>query len=62
VISIKKNGTQFATCTVSTSGVGVFASSETMLSAGDRITFVFPETQDNTWAGIVLTITGARGT
>jgi hypothetical protein len=62
VISIKKNGIQFATCTVSTSGVGVFSSNETLLSAGDRVTFVFPVTQDNTWAGIVLTITGARGT
>lgn len=60
VISVKKNGTEFATCTVSTGGSPTFASSETSLSAGDRVTFGFPASQDSTWAGVALTISGTR--
>ena len=59
VISIRKNDSQFAICSVNTSGVGTFSSSQTVCSAGDKISFVFP-TQDSTWAGIAITIKGTR--
>ncbi|WP_448506126.1 hypothetical protein [Immundisolibacter sp.] len=60
VISIKKNGSEFATCTVSTGGSPTFSSSETSLAAGDRVTFGFPASQDSTWAGVAITIQGIR--
>lgn len=59
VVSIKKNGTEFATLTVATNGTPTWASSSTVLSAGDRVSFVFPA-QDSTWAGVVITVKGQR--
>lgn len=58
-VSIKKNGTEFATLTVSSGGSPTWANSETELAAGDRISFVFPE-QNGTWAGVVITLKGMR--
>ena len=59
VVSIKQNGTEFATLTVSSGGVATWASTETSLAAGDRVSFVFPA-QDSTWAGVVITLRGVR--
>ena len=59
VVSIRKNGTEFATLTVSTSGVPTWDGSETSFAAGDRISFVFPASQDSTWAGVAITVKGA---
>lgn len=59
VISIRKNDSQFATCTVNTSGVGTFSSNLTICEVGSKISFVFPA-QDSTWAGIAITIKGTR--
>ena len=60
VVSIKQNGTEFATLTVSTGGTPTWAATETELASGDRITFTFPSSQDSTWSGIVITLKGVR--
>lgn len=59
VVSIKQNGTEFATLTVSSGGSPTWSASETVLAAGDRVSFVFPS-QDSTWAGVVITLRGMR--
>jgi len=59
-VSIKQNGTEFATLTVSSGGSPTWSASETELASGDRISFVFPSSQNSTWAGVVITLRGAR--
>lgn len=62
VVSIQKNGTQFATLTVAigqASG-GTWAGSATSLVAGDRLSFVFPATADTSWAGPSFMLVGDR--
>jgi hypothetical protein len=60
VVSIKQNGTEFATLTVSSGGAPTWSATETALAAGDRVSFVFPSSQDSTWAGVVITLRGVR--
>lgn len=59
VVSIKQNGTEFATLTVSSGGSPIWAATETELVSGDRISFVFPA-QNSTLAGVVITLRGER--
>lgn len=62
VVSLRKNGTEFATMTVAigaTSAV-TLSGTETSFSAGDKLSVVFP-TQDATWAGVSLSINAIRG-
>jgi hypothetical protein len=59
VVEVKKNGTEFATLTVSSGGSPTWAATETELAAGDRVSFVFPA-QDSTWAGVVITLRGVK--
>ena len=58
-VSIRKNGVQFGTLEVSTSGVPTWTVTETSIAAGDRISFVFG-TQDASWAGVAITLKGVR--
>lgn len=61
VVSIKKDGTEIGTLTVSTGNSPTFAAaSSTSLVAGDRVTFGFPATQDASWAGVSITLAGVR--
>lgn len=63
VVSVKKNGTEFATMTVAigaTSAV-TLSGTETSFVAGDRLSFAFPTTQDSTWAGVSITAKGVKG-
>jgi hypothetical protein len=61
VVSLKKNGTEFGTLTVTSGGSPTFAAaSPTSLAAGDRLTFAFPASQDSTWAGVLITLAGTR--
>jgi len=61
VVSIRKNGTQFATMTVAAGGTtsATWAGTETAFAAGDRLSFVFPA-QDATWAGVSIMVKGVR--
>lgn len=62
VVSIQKNGVQFGTMTIaigSTSAV-TLAGTETVLTSSDRLSFVFPTTQDSTWAGVTIMFKGVR--
>lgn len=61
VVSIKKNGTEFGTLTVSTGNSGTFAAtSASTFAAGDRLSLAFPASQDATWAGAAITLKGVR--
>lgn len=62
VVSIKDDGTEIATLTVATNGTPTWATGsneEKTIAAGSRVSFVFPA-QDSTWAGVVITLKGAR--
>jgi hypothetical protein len=63
VVSIKDDGTEIATLTVATDGTATWATASgtaKTIAAGSRVSFVFPA-QDSTWAGVVITLKGARG-
>ena len=61
-VSLKKNGTEFATAEWSAAGtVGAFtAASATSFAAGDVLTIVFPATADTTLADVGITLMGYR--
>jgi hypothetical protein len=58
-VSITKNGTEFATLTVTSAGVATWGGTAATIDAGERIGIVFG-TQDSTWAGVVITLRGVR--
>ena len=62
VVSVCKNGTEFATIAVAIGSTSVATPSGTATSfeAGDRLSLVFPATQDATWAGVSITVKGIR--
>lgn len=58
--SLKKNGTEFATCNFNAGATGTFtAASATSFAAGDILSIVAPATADATLADISLTLKGA---
>jgi hypothetical protein len=62
VVSIKDDGTEIATLTVATNGTPTWATGSgeaKTIAAGSRVSFVFPA-QDATWAGVVVTLKGAK--
>jgi len=62
VVSIKDDGTEIATLTVATNGTPTWATAsgtEKVIAADSLVTFLFPA-QDATWAGVVITLKGAR--
>ena len=57
VFSVQKNGSEFATVTISASGTTAsFAGSSTSFAAGDVLTVVAPASQDTTLADIAITL------
>lgn len=62
VISVRKNGVEFATMTVAIGDTSTvtLSGTETAFTTTDRISFVFPTTQDDSWAGISILIKGIR--
>ncbi len=58
-MSLEKNGVQFGTLEVSTSGVPTWTVTETSIAIGDILSFVFGE-QDSSWAGVAITLKGVR--
>ena len=62
VVSIKKNGSEFATLTVAigATSTGTWAGSQTAFAAGDRVTFTFPASQDAAWSGVSIMLKGER--
>lgn len=63
VISIQKNGVEFATMTIAigSTSVATLSGTETSFIAGtDRISFVFPTPQDADWAGVSIMVKSVR--
>lgn len=61
-VTFKRNGTEFGNLIVDaseTSGGEWHTSGETF-DRGDRLSITFPGTQDTTWAGVAITLTGTR--
>jgi|OpeIllAssembly_1097287.scaffolds.fasta_scaffold688579_1 hypothetical protein len=61
-VTFKRNGTEFGTLVVEaseTSG-GTWHTSGETFDRGDRLSIAFPGTQDTTWAGVAITLTGSR--
>ena len=61
-LSFKRNGVEFGTLVVDaseTSG-GEWHCSGEVFDRGDRLSIAFPGTQDTTWAGVAITLTGTR--
>lgn len=61
-VSFKRNGVEFGTLIVDaseTSGGEWHTSGETF-DRGDRLSITFPGSQDSTWAGVAITLTGTR--
>jgi len=63
VLSLQKNGVEFATATVAADGTAVSfaAAAEIAFAAGDQLTVVAPDPADDTLAGLSLTLVGSRG-
>lgn len=64
VVSIKDDGTEIATLTVATNGTPTWATAggaAKTIASGSRLGFVFPA-QDDTWAGVAITLIGTRTT
>jgi len=61
VVSIKKNGVEFATATIAIGATAVvtFSGTQSVFAAGDRLSFVFPA-QDANWAGVNFMLKGVR--
>lgn len=60
IFSIKKNGTEFATLTFTSSSTGVFsAGSSTTIAVGDVLEIVGPGTQDTTLSDISMNLKGS---
>lgn len=57
-LTLNRNGTQFATLIVNTSGVGTFSSTATTFNAGDVLTITGPSSVDATYADIGITLSG----
>ena len=61
VFSVKKNGTEFATITFTTSATGVVTSStDTSFAAGDQLTIVAPASPDATLVDIAVSLKATR--
>jgi hypothetical protein len=62
VVTFKKNGISFGTLTVAIGATtsGTWDITETEFVSGDRLSFVFPATQDLTWTGVTITIKGLK--
>jgi hypothetical protein len=61
-VDFKKNGSSFGSMTVSASGTtaSFSAASSTSFSAGDRLSFCFPSSQDLSWAGMTIILKGTK--
>lgn len=59
VMSVQKNGTEFATITVSTSGVFTFAGTATSMASGDILTVVSPAVADVLVESLSVTLLGS---
>lgn len=63
VYTVKKNGSQIGTVSISTGGVFTFATSggtAQSFSAGDYMTIVTPTPQDASLSDVMMTLTGTR--
>jgi hypothetical protein len=60
VVSIKCDGTEIATLTVATNGTPTWSSAGATIPVGSRVSFVFHQAQDATWAGVAITLQGVR--
>lgn len=60
VYSFKKNGTEFATMSISTGGICTFSGTETAFTAGDKLTVVAPNPRNPTLGGISMTLSATR--
>lgn len=58
-VSLMINGTEFGTLSVDSSGSPTWTVTQTVISAGDRISFVFGS-QDANWAGVVISLRGVK--
>jgi hypothetical protein len=61
-VSIRRNGTQFATGTISGGGTTMSygAAAETVFAVGDKLTVVAPSPQDGALSGLDMTLAGSR--
>lgn len=59
VISLRKNGFEFATLTFTSSATGVFSGAATSFGLGDVLTMVAPATADATLANISINLKGS---
>lgn len=58
VLTLEKNGISFGTLTISTGGVGTFASTATTFNSGDVFSVVSPGSPDATLANVGITFSG----
>lgn len=61
-IVFKKNNVQFGSVTISSGAepTVTWDIDDTLIEIGDKVSIVFPETQDATWAGVSITLRGNK--